>query len=138
MIKTIVTGLLWIKLKDLTHKQIEHLKDAYTYAHPYEETSSFETFVEHKEKLGIPFGNEDKVKSLLSTGIQIIDERVSPKFDNEVEFKGFALKDYQEDANVEIKDYFNSNGTTFNLAGKPGSGKTYMLSYLLSEIKGGR
>lgn len=133
--KAILTGLLWLELEDFTNSFIGRLKEQYSYAHPYEENSVFETFMEHHNRIGIPFGNEQKYKNILPKDIQIEDNRISPKFSSPVEFIGPPLRDYQETAENEIQIYLTIDGTVFNLAGKPGSGKSFMLAYLLSKIK---
>jgi len=134
-LQVVLTGLLWIDLKDLTNNSINSIKEQYTYPHPYEEHSKFETFVEHNGKLGIPSGNIKKYSLVLPKSTQVDDRRIVAKFDNTIEFTGLPPRDYQEDAFKEILEYYSNGGTVLNLAGFPGSGKTFMVSYLLSKLK---
>lgn len=133
--KSVITGLLWIQLEDLTTEHIEVLKASYRYSHPYEENSHFETFFEHKGKIGIPSGDIGKALMLLPKGIQIEDQRVSDCFSNPVVFTGPPLRDYQEDALKEILEYLKGGGTTFNLAGCPRRGQELHACLLTFTIK---
>jgi superfamily II DNA or RNA helicase len=127
------TGLYW--LKDLSEEQIVAIKNAYSYPDPKEPTKVFYTFIEHNGKLGIPWGDRQKAIRVLGGAHNITDKRINTPFNNPCEFVGHALRDYQEEAFKEVESYFASGGSVFNLSGAPGSGKSFMLSYLLSKLK---
>lgn len=133
-LNAVLTGLLWLDTKQLPKDKLESIKEQYSYVHPYEPTSIFQTFYETKGRLGIPYGNKEKASRILSELIEIVDDRVLPAFSSDSKFIGFDLRDYQEEAFKLIMEYLDAGGTEFNLAGKAGSGKSFMLSYLLSKL----
>ena len=115
------TGLLWFLREDLTPEQIERLKVSYTYVNPKDDTNTFSTFIELKDKFGIPYGDKKKVELILGSEINITDKRICPKFKTRKKSK-LELRDYQETVMEEIKEFINKGaGTSFNLSGEPGS-----------------
>ena len=133
-IKVVKTGMYWVRKSDLTDVQISQIQRQYTYQHPKDEEDTFYTFIETDDKIGVPTGDTNKLKKILNN-VTVEDRTVVLKFDTPVKSDNLVLRDYQETAMQEIQDYFNSGGTTFNLAGKPGSGKSYMLAALLAKMK---
>ena len=134
MYSSILTGLLWVSLKDIGNSTIDNLKRAYNYQNPHEPSKSFSTYIELKDRIGIPFGNQIKAHQFINKD-SIKDQRVSPKADKPIVFTGPPLRDYQETASTETMQYIKEGGSTWNLAGKPGSGKTFMLAHLLSTMQ---
>jgi len=130
----VLTGMLWVAVKDLSQQAISALKSAYSYPHPFEDQNIFETFIELKDKIGVPFGDSQKALSFLK-GFSIDDRRIATPFSKPAELKSLKLRGYQEEVLNEIKEYLENGGTSFNLAGKPGSGKSVMLAALLVHVK---
>jgi len=131
-INAVVTGLCWIMKADLSTLKLIELRESYSYIHPFDDTS-FETYIELDDRIGLPYGNQTKLKTLLPNLI-IDDQRIAPKMNHTVNLTGLILMGYQEDALIEILEYFSSGGTTFNLAGKPGSGKSVLIAAILAEM----
>ena len=129
MIKAQQTGLLWFLKKDLTEAQIERLKILHTYVNPKDQDNVFSTFIELKDKIGVPYGDSTKVQQVLGE-VEIEDKRISPKFKTKKKSK-LKLRDYQESVLEEIMVIINNGGTSFNLSGEAGSGKSFLLSNLL-------
>lgn len=127
------TGLLWFLREDLTPEQIERLKVSYTYVNPKDDTNTFSTFIELKDKFGIPYGDKKKVELILGSEINITDKRICPKFKTKKKSK-LKLRDYQETVMCEIEQFITTGGTDFNLAGEPGSGKSFMLANILTKL----
>lgn len=132
--KGVFTGLLWVALKDLTESVALSLRSRYSYQHPYEESQDFETFVQTKDRLGLPFGDTKKLLSVLDVK-PIDDRRVATSFGYPAELTKLSLRDYQKDTMKDILHFLDKGGTSFNLAGKPSSGKSVLLSALLVELK---
>lgn len=121
MIKAQKTGLLWFLKEDLEPNQIERLKVSHTYVNPKDQENTFSTFIELKDKFGVPCGDMSKVKNILQDDIDITDKRISPKFKTKKKSK-LKLRDYQETVMEEIKEFIHKGaGTSFNLSGEPGS-----------------
>lgn len=134
MIKAQRTGLLWFLKEDLEPNQIERLKVSHTYVNPKDQENTFSTFIELKDKFGVPCGDISKVKNILQDDIAITDKRINPKFKTKKKSK-LKLRDYQETVMEEIKEFIHKGaGTSFNLSGEPGSGKSFLLSNLLAEL----
>lgn len=128
MVDVVLTGMLWIVKSDLTKKQEDSLKRRYTHINPNNPLEPFSTYLELKDKIGVPFGDKSKLADLLPE-LSIQDKRISPKFDTP-KVSSMSLRDYQEDAMKEILEYISKGGTEFNLSGRPGcvSGDTEFLS----------
>lgn len=131
-IKGVLTGMLWVVKSDLTPKQESFIKAKYTHENPNNPTEPFCTYLELKGKIGVPYGDKLKVQQVLPS-ITIEDKRIAPMFDRPKVSK-LPLRDYQETAMTEIIEYIQQGGTEFNLAGFPGSGKSFMLSNLLAKL----
>lgn len=119
MIKAQRTGLLWFLKEDLEPNQIERLKVSHTYVNPKDQENTFSTFIELKDKFGVPCGDISKVKNILQDDIAITDKRINPKFKTKKKSK-LKLRDYQETVMEEIKEFLGNDGTAFNLSGEPG------------------
>lgn len=133
MIKAQQTGLLWFLKEDLEPNKIERLKVSHTYVNPKDQENTFSTFIELKDKFGVPCGDLAKVKNILQDDIDITDNRISPKFKTKKKSK-LKLRDYQETVMEEIEEFLGNNGTAFNLSGEPGSGKSFMLANILTKL----
>jgi len=129
--KAVLTGLLWVESKDLTPKQLQEVKQRYTYPHPYEDTS-FSTYIELDGRIGVPFGDKQKVKRLLPE-LSITDKRVDTPVDKPFKFS-LRLRPYQKEVVKGIFKFIHNGGTEFNLAGKPSSGKTITLAAILAKL----
>lgn len=132
-INLVQTGLIWAKMTDITISIVDRIKSIYTYPHPLEDDKAFSTFVETEDKIGVPSGDMEKVFSIFPTNT-IKDLRIAPKCGSPIKFIGPPLRDYQVSADIEIQKYIKEGGTTWNLAGSPGSGKSFMLAYLLKQM----
>lgn len=132
MVDAILSGMLWILKSDLTKQQESSLKRRYTHVNPNNPLVPFSTYLELNGKLGVPFGDKKKLMDMLPT-IKIQDKRIAPEFDTP-KISSMELRDYQENAMIEILDYISKGGTEFNLSGNPGSGKSYMLANLLCKL----
>ena len=132
MLKGVQTGLLWISLEDISQELLQKLQLAYTYEHPFEQSKSFETYVIHSGKIGLPYGNTDKLKQLLPPR-HITHRTIAPTVTTPFEFK-WELRDYQQDTHNQIIDYLSRGGTEFNLSGSCGSGKSVYLAALLAHL----
>lgn len=128
------TGLLWFLREDLTPEQIERLKVSYTYVNPKDDTNTFSTFIELKDKFGIPYGDKNKVELLLGSEINITDKRICPKFKTKKKSK-LKLRDYQETVMCEIEEFINEGGTSFNLSGEPRKWEKLYVSEYPNKIK---
>lgn len=133
MIKAQRTGLLWFLKEDLELNQIERLKVSHTYVNPKDQENTFSTFIELKDKFGVPCGDISKVKNILQDDIDITDKRINPKFKTKKKSK-LKLRDYQETVMTEIEEFLGNDGTAFNLSGEPGSGKSFMLANILTKL----
>lgn len=133
MVKAQQTGLLWFLKEDLTETQVERLKVSHTYVNPKDQDNTFSTFIELKDKFGVPCGDITKAQNILCDDIDITDNRISPKFKTKKKSK-LKLRDYQETVMEEINEFLQSNGTAFNLSGEPGSGKSFMLANILTKL----
>lgn len=125
-IKAIQTGLVWLVTKDLTEQQVVKIKHSYSYPDPNDDLKVFETFIELKDKIGVPGGDKAKLKAIVPD-IVVQDNRIQPKFKHKKK-SILALRDYQEDAMQELEIYFKENGTTFNLTGEPGARQKFHVS----------
>ena len=133
--KAIKTGMLWIDNKDLDDRLFDNIIHSYTYRHPMEQDDTFSTYVLLKDRIGIPAGDADKVKRIfVDNELTIEDKSVAPVCSNDIHLTGLTLRPYQEEALSETLDYFNDGGTTFNLSGNPGSGKSILISAILSKL----
>lgn len=130
-ITTYLTGLLWFSISDIKDK-LDRIKVAYTHVHPLDPNNVFETYLIKNEKIGVPYGNQEKIHSIVGE-FTVVDKRLTVPFDTSKVSK-LKLRDYQEVAMQEIKALLTNGKTEFNLAGKPGSGKSFMLSNLLAEL----
>lgn len=129
------TGMLWLNKCDLSEGELLSIQLAYSYPHPKDPLDVFQTFVETNDRIGVPTGDEDKIRGIIGN-ISIEDRTVAPSFDDmDVKSDNLVLRDYQESALEDILFYFKFSGTTLNLAGSPGSGKSYMLAALISQLK---
>jgi len=129
----VLTGLLWFKLQDLTNSTIQRVVSNYSYPHPYDDLNIFETFVKLDDKIGIPYGNSSKALENVN-GCEIIDRRISPSFTTPAEVIDLELRKYQQETLNAIFTYIKNGGVSFNLAGKPGSGKSVLLAALLVRL----
>lgn len=132
MIKAQQTGLVWFLKSDLTDEQIERLKTLHTYINPKDPENVFSTFIELKDKFGVPYGDLNKVQLTLGE-TDITDKRIQPKFKTKKKSK-LQLRDYQESVLQEIMKFIKDGGNAFNLSGEAGSGKSFLLSNLLAEL----
>lgn len=132
MVKAVLTGMLWVLKSDLNVKQESIIKRRYTHINPNQPDTPFNTYLELKGKLGIPYGDKEKIYQVLPE-LTIDDKRIQPLFDTPKVSK-LPLRDYQEEAMEEIVEYIKQGGTEFNLSGFPGSGKSFMLSNLLAKL----
>lgn len=133
MLKAQLTGLLWFLKSDLTEDQIQKVKLSYTYINQKDD-SEFSTYIELKDKIGVPNGNPNKIKDILEvSNIEITDKCISPKFSKKKKSK-LQLRDYQETVMTDIRDFLSNGGTSFNLSGEPGSGKSFMLANVIAEL----
>lgn len=132
MIKAVLTGMLWVRQEDLNATQLDYLKKQYTHINESNPDVPFATYLELHGKIGIPYGDIQKVNKVLPT-TTVIDKRIAPEFDTK-KSSNMPLRAYQETAMNEILAYYDSGGTCFNLSGKCGSGKTYMLANLLARL----
>jgi len=113
------TGLLWFLKDSLTQEQQDRIKTYYTYINPKDQDNIFSTFIELKDKIGVPYGDKDKIRNLLQVELEVQDNRISPKFKKKKVSK-LKLRDYQELVMKDIMTFINNNGTSFNLSGEPG------------------
>jgi len=116
-ITTVLTGMLWVLKSDLHPKQEDLIKRCYTHINPNNPMEPFHTYLELKGKIGIPFGDKVKLSRTLPN-ITVKDNRIAPVFDTP-KVSSMKLRDYQEDAMVEILEYLENGGTEFNLSGRP-------------------
>ena len=114
---TVLTGMLWVLKKDLTSAQESYIKRLYTHNNPNQPDNPFCTYLELKGKLGIPYGDKEKLSRVLPN-VHIEDKRISPLF-NAPKVSKLPLRDYQETAMTEILEYLSQGGTEFNLSGFP-------------------
>lgn len=127
MIKAQQTGLVWFLKSDLTDTQVERLKTLHTYVNPKDQDNVFSTFIELKDKIGVPYGDRSKVHLVLGS-TDITDKRISPKFKTKKKSK-LQLRDYQETVMSDIKEFIHKGaGTSFNLSGEPGSQENHSYS----------
>lgn len=126
----ILTGLVWINIDELSN--LPKIVQSYTHINPKDDMDVFETFMIKNNKIGLPYGNKQKLYDLVPN-LKIEDRRNNKKF-NTVKVSKLALRDYQQEAYNEIMDFIESGGTEFNLAGEPGCGKSFMLSNLLAKL----
>lgn len=135
MITVVKTGMYWINKLDLTYNQLLDIQLAYAYPHPQDPLDIFQTYVETDDRVGVPNGDYEKLAGIIGC-FQVDDRSVDPIFDNQnIDSSKLVLRDYQEDALDDIMTYFKFSGQTLNLAGNPGSGKTFMLAALLAKMK---
>lgn len=127
----VLTGLLWFDIKDVIH-EYDRIVSAYTHVNPNDDTNVFPTYLVKNGKIGVPFGNKDKIREIVKFDTYI-DKRIAIPF-SELKVSRLKLRDYQEIAMKEIKSLIAKGVTEFNLAGKPGSGKSFMLSNMLAEL----
>lgn len=113
----VLTGMLWVLKKDLTSAQESSIKRLYTHNNPNQPDNPFCTYLELKGKLGIPYGDKEKLTRILPN-VHIEDKRIAPLFDKPKVSK-LPLRDYQETAMTEILEYTSQGGTEFNLSGFP-------------------
>lgn len=130
--KAVLTGMLWVRQDDLPKEQLDYIKKQYTHINLSNPDVPFYTYLELKGKIGIPYGDTSKVNKVLPN-VEIEDKRIAPIFDSP-KSSNMPLRDYQEKAMYDILHYYSTGGTCFNLAGKCGSGKTYMLANLLARL----
>jgi len=124
----VITGVAWVDEAHVT-PTILH---AYTYHHPHELTS-FKTYVYSKGRYGFPIGNKQKFLALFPKA-NLIDKRIAPHTNKAITLTGLTLRPYQETLLVEILEFFESGGTTFNLSGKPSSGKSVLIAAILASL----
>ena len=117
MVKAVLTGMLWVLKSDLTPKQESSIKRRYTHLNPSQPDAPFNTYLELKGKLGIPYGDKEKIQQVLPE-LTIDDKRIAPLFDT-FKVSKLPLRDYQETAMTEILEYVEQGGTEFNLSGFP-------------------
>lgn len=118
------TGLLWMLKANLTPEILEKLKVSHRYLNPKDETV-FETFIELNDKIGVPYGDINKVTSILEQPLDIKDCTISPKFAKKKVSK-LELRDYQETVMTDIEEFiYKGAGTSFNLSGEPGSQESH-------------
>lgn len=129
------TGMLWVSLNNVQKHTLSRLYSAYTYVHPNDDTQTFCTLVHLNDRIGVPAGCMDKAYSVLGKNINIIDNTCHNPVDSKILLTGLTLRDYQEQALKDTLDYFNEGGTSFNLAGSPGSGKSVMIAGILSALQ---
>jgi len=130
----VVTGLLWVSLKDLSRQTLDLIKHQYSYVHPMDPTQVFETFIILKDKVGVPFGDQEKAFNVLK-GFKIEDKRVAPTFEHPAELTDLQLRPYQQEVLEDIIRYLECGGTSLNLAGLPSAGKSVSLAALLVQMK---
>ena len=129
------TGMLWIDSDDISMHDLQRLHESYTYQHPREPDQKFSTITYAKDRVGIPAGDLEKARHLLPDIEKVDDRTCSEPFKTPVKLTGLTLRDYQETALSEALDYIsNEGGTSFNLSGSPGSGKSVMLSAIIAEL----
>lgn len=128
----VLTGMLWVRQEDLSSEQLAAIKRSYTHINPSNPDVPFMTYLELKGKIGMPYGNLNKIDRLFPS-LLIDDKRIAPKFDTK-KTSNMPLRDYQEVAMDKILAYYRNGGVSFNLSGKCGSGKTYMLANLLAKL----
>lgn len=128
----IQTGLLWFMLEDLSTDVVGDVIQEYTYVHPYEPDVRHETYILLKDRIGLPYGDMEKVKRVIGRPFTILDRRVSPSID--IQLHGLTLRDYQETAMQEIDSLLDKGCTSFNLSGAPGSGKSVVSSAIVSKL----
>ena len=116
-VKAVLTGMLWVLKSDLTTQQESIIKRRYTHINPNQLDAPFSTYLELKGKLGIPYGDKEKIQQVLPE-LTIDDKRISPLFATPKVSK-LPLRDYQETAMTEILEYIEQGGTEFNLSGFP-------------------
>lgn len=128
MLKAQQTGLLWFLKEHLTQEQQDKIKSYYTYINPKDQDNTFSTFIELKDKLGVPYGDTEKIRNILDLELEVQDNRIQPKFKKKKVSK-LKLRDYQETVMLEIDDFiYKGAGTSFNLSGEPGSRKIFHVS----------
>lgn len=116
-VNAVLTGMLWVLKSDLTNKQESLLKRMYTHVNPNQPEVPFVTYLELRGKIGVPYGDKEKLKRILPE-LAIEDKRIQPLFDTPKVSK-LPLRDYQETAMSEILEYLSQGGTEFNLSGFP-------------------
>lgn len=109
--------MLWVLKSDLNSSQERLIKRRYAHINPNQPDTPFSTYLELKGKLGIPYGDKEKIQQVLP-GLTIEDKRIAPLFDTPKVSK-LPLRDYQETAMTEILEYIAQGGTEFNLSGFP-------------------
>lgn len=116
------------------HRSLPSIKETLTFYNPFEPT---EVFLGYVEKDGLVKFPRASIKNLDSEFSKTIDKTVS-SVSNFKTKPGFALKDYQEVAEQEILEYIsktkNVEALNILLSAATGSGKTYMLSSVLSKL----
>jgi len=131
-VNAVLTGLAWFMKADFTEVQLQILRAKYSYEHPHE-GSVFTTYVELDDRIGVPQGDKNKLE-LLIPWAEYEDKRITPLVDKPINLIGLALRPYQDDAMKEVLRFFHNGGTTFNLAGKAGSGKSVLIAGILAEL----
>lgn len=110
--------MLWVQQAELSDIQLDYIKKQYTHINEKNPDVPFQTYLELKGKIGIPYGDLQKVSKVLPT-TYIEDRRIAPIFDTP-KTSNMPLRDYQETAMQEILEYYAKGGTCFNLSGKCG------------------
>jgi len=132
--QVVKTGMFWVKKEDLTLEQLNNIRNAYIYKHPFDESKVFPTYIELKDKVGVPAGNISKASRYIDLE-HYADKTVTEPVEHSISLTGLTLRGYQEKALSETLDYFNDGyGTSFNLSGNPGAGKTVMLSAIIAKL----
>lgn len=132
MIKAQLAGMLWFRLSDLSDEQVLLIRDRYSYPHPHDQFSIFETYLIKGTNIGVPSGDLQKLHDIIGD-YSVESKQVATPVDNPITATT-VLHDYQLKATAEISAYFACGGTAFNLAGRPGSGKTFTLAHVLAEL----
>jgi len=117
--QVVKTGMFWVKKEDLTLEQLNNIRNAYIYKHPFDESKVFPTYIELNDKVGLPAGNTSKAACYIDLS-NYEDKTVTELVERPISLTGLTLRGYQEKALSETLDYFNSGGTSFNLSGQPG------------------
>jgi hypothetical protein len=112
-----LTGLLWFDISEV-YTYLDRIKTAYTHVNPSDELNVFITYLIKNSKIGVPYGNKEKIKDIIGE-FNVVDKRIAIPFDIPKVSK-LALRDYQETAMSEIKSLLADGLTEFNLSGKPG------------------
>lgn len=113
----VLTGLLWFSISDVQDK-LTSITQAYTHVNPKDPTDIFCTYLIKNTKIGIPFGNLDKIREVIGK-FTFEDRRNAIPFDTP-KYPQLKLRDYQQVAMNEMLEYVAEGGTSFNLAGVPG------------------